>query len=259
MPFDWFTVAAQILNFLILVWLLKRFLYRPILNAMAERERSTRETVESAQKEKASAERERTEWEAKNATFEQEKQKLLAAAGRSAEAERIRLTELARREAEDLRARWHDSLVSEQAAFREAFTRRAQQEVIGIARQALRDLGGAELEERIAQVFIARLKNLDERERQQFAALAANSPDGAIVRSAASLQPATRKKIEAAVSEALGAILPIRFETAEKLAAGIELSLNGYKVGWTLDDYLDALRESAQRLLAEKVTDERSR
>jgi F-type H+-transporting ATPase subunit b len=259
MPFDWFTVAAQIVNFLILVWLLKRFLYRPILNAMAERERRTAERVESAQKEKANAERERAEWEARNAAFEQEKQKLLAAASRSAEEERVRLTEAARNEAQDLRAKWHESLVSEQAVFREAFARRAQQEVIEIARQALRDLGGAELEERIAQVFIARLQNLDGEEQQRLAALVAGSHDGAIIRSAASLQAATQQQIEVAVRAALGAALPIRFETEETLAAGIELSLNGYKVGWTLDDYLGALRKSAQLLLADEATDERSR
>ena len=38
MLIDWFTIGAQALNFLILVWLLKRFLYRPILNAIDARE-----------------------------------------------------------------------------------------------------------------------------------------------------------------------------------------------------------------------------
>ena len=35
---DWFTVAAQVVNFVILVWLLKRFLYQPILHAIDARE-----------------------------------------------------------------------------------------------------------------------------------------------------------------------------------------------------------------------------
>jgi F-type H+-transporting ATPase subunit b len=37
MLIDWFTVGAQVLNFLILVWLLKRFLYGPILDAIDAR------------------------------------------------------------------------------------------------------------------------------------------------------------------------------------------------------------------------------
>jgi len=40
MLIDWFTVVAQVINFLILVWLMKRFLYKPILNAIAAREAS---------------------------------------------------------------------------------------------------------------------------------------------------------------------------------------------------------------------------
>ena len=39
MLIDWFTVGAQALNFIILVWLLKRFLYKPILNAVDAREK----------------------------------------------------------------------------------------------------------------------------------------------------------------------------------------------------------------------------
>ena len=38
MKIDWFTVFAQVINFLILVWLLKQFLYKPILNAIEARE-----------------------------------------------------------------------------------------------------------------------------------------------------------------------------------------------------------------------------
>ena len=38
MLIDGFTVGAQVLNFLILVWLMKRFLYQPILDAIDARE-----------------------------------------------------------------------------------------------------------------------------------------------------------------------------------------------------------------------------
>ena len=58
MLIDWFTVVAQIANFAILVWLLKRFLYRPVLDAMAAREKRVRETVAAADRQKAVAEEE---------------------------------------------------------------------------------------------------------------------------------------------------------------------------------------------------------
>lgn len=50
MLINWFTVFAQIINFLILIWLLKRFLYGPIIKAMEERERKIASVMEQARK-----------------------------------------------------------------------------------------------------------------------------------------------------------------------------------------------------------------
>jgi F-type H+-transporting ATPase subunit b len=52
MLIDWFTVAAQALNFFVLVWLMKRFLYKPILNAIAEREKKIASELANADKKK---------------------------------------------------------------------------------------------------------------------------------------------------------------------------------------------------------------
>ena len=56
MKLDWFTVAAQIGNFLLLLWLLKRFLYRPILAAMAARQQRVAAALAEAQAQAVAAE-----------------------------------------------------------------------------------------------------------------------------------------------------------------------------------------------------------
>ncbi len=58
MSIDWITVVAQLLNFLVLVWLLKRFLYRPILDGIDAREVeiSTRMAEATEARKKAEAE-----------------------------------------------------------------------------------------------------------------------------------------------------------------------------------------------------------
>ena len=56
MPIDWFTVIAQIINFLILVWLLKRFLYRPILDGIDAREHKIASVLSNAETQKKHAE-----------------------------------------------------------------------------------------------------------------------------------------------------------------------------------------------------------
>ena len=256
MLIDWFTVAAQITNFLVLVWLLKRFLYGPILKAMAQREKRTRETIESAERREAEAGRERAEFQQKNAEFDREKQSLTMQARQSADEDRARLLDAARTEIETLRSKWRESLAAEQAVFRKELTLQTQEEVVGIARQALKDLADTDLEDRMAQVFIGRIKNLTGSERQRLASAANDARAPAIVRSTAPLPPATRERIEAVVSETFGVKPPVQFETSESLVTGIELSLGGYKVAWTLGDYLAALGKTAAQLLDKDGTHE---
>ena len=254
MLIDWFTVAAQITNFLVLVWLLKRFLYGPILNAMTQREKRIRDTIESAVQREAEAGRERADFERKNAEFDREKQSLTMQARQSADEERARLLDGARGEIETHRAKWREGLASERAAFRTEFTRKAQEEVTAIARQVLKDLAGAELDDRIAQVFLERLDKLDGNERQRLVALAKESAAPAIVRSATRLSPPTRARIEAVLRERLGVQPPVQFETNDTLVTGIEFCLNGYKIGWAIGDYLAALQKTAARLTDDEAT-----
>ncbi len=73
MPIDWFTVVAQAFNFLILVWLLKRFLYKPILHAIDEREKGIAAQLAEADAKKAEAQEERNDFQHKNEAFDQER------------------------------------------------------------------------------------------------------------------------------------------------------------------------------------------
>ena len=77
MLIDWFTVGAQALNFLILVWLLRRFLYKPILHAIDAREKRIATELADADAKKAEAQRERDEFQHKNEEFDQQRAALL--------------------------------------------------------------------------------------------------------------------------------------------------------------------------------------
>ena len=70
MLIDWFTVAAQALNFLVLVWLLKRFLYQPVLDAISTREQRIAKQLADAAAQAAAAKSEREQFEHKNAEFD---------------------------------------------------------------------------------------------------------------------------------------------------------------------------------------------
>ena len=99
MLIDWFTVGAQALNFLILVWLMKRFLYKPILHAIDEREKQIATELANADKKKAEAQKESDEFKHKNEEFDQQRAALLSKATDEAKSERQRLLDEARQAA----------------------------------------------------------------------------------------------------------------------------------------------------------------
>src|SRR5580704_7535080 len=97
MLIDWFTVGAQALNFLILVWLMKRFLYRPILRAIDAREKLIAGELADAATKKAEAQKEHDEFQHKNEEFDQQRAALLSQATDEAKTERQRLLDDARK------------------------------------------------------------------------------------------------------------------------------------------------------------------
>src|ERR1700678_4797195 len=102
MPIDWFTVVAQAVNFLILVWLLKRFLYQPILRAIDARERGIAAKCAEAEAKKTAAQKARDEFQHKTEVFDQERGALLHKATNEANVERERLLNEARKDSDAL-------------------------------------------------------------------------------------------------------------------------------------------------------------
>src|SRR5690242_5427666 len=129
MLIDWFTVGAQVVNFLILVWLLKRFLYRPILNAIDVREKRIAAELADAAAKQTGAQKERDEFQHKNEEFDRQRAALLRQATDEAKAERQRLLDDAREAAADLNAKRQETLRNDAHNLNQAISRRTQQEV----------------------------------------------------------------------------------------------------------------------------------
>ena len=252
MLIDWFTVIAQLVNFLILVWLLKRFLYRPILDAIDAREKKIAKELADADAKKTEAQQERDEFQHKNAEFEQQRSALMAQATEDAKTERQRLLTEARQTADTLSAKRNEALNSEAASLKLAITRRTQKEVFAITRKALSDLATTSLEERLADVFTRRLREMDEPTKRSLIESLKTTSEPVLVRSAFELPEAQRTAIKKSIELAFSAEINIHFETAPELISGIELISNGQKVAWSIADYLTSLEEGVAELLKEK-------
>jgi F-type H+-transporting ATPase subunit b len=254
MLIDWFTVGAQALNFLILVWLMKRFLYQPILNAIDDREKRIAKELADADAAKAEARKERDQFKQKNEEFDQQRTALWTQATDEAKAERHRLLDEARKAADTMSAKRQESLANDARNLNQAITRRTQDEVFAIARKALTDLATTSLEDRMVEVFTRRLRELDGEEKLVFAKACKTASEPALVRSAFELAADQRAAIQHSLNESFSAEVRVRFKTAPDVVSGIELSANGQKVAWSISGYLASLEKGVGELL--KMKDE---
>jgi len=252
MLLDWFTIGAQALNFLILVWLMKHFLYKPILNAIDAREKLIAKELADADAKKSEAKKERDEFQKKNEEFDQQRAALLTKATDEAKAERLRLLEEARKAADALSAKRQESQVNDAHNLNQAISRLTQKEVFAITRKALTDLATTSLEERMGEVFDRRLRELNGQAKNVLGEALKKNSEPALIRSTFDLPEAQRAAIQNALNETFSADIHIRFETTPDLVSGIELSANGQKVGWTIADYLASLEKGVGELLKEK-------
>ena len=249
MLIDWFTVGAQIVNFIILVWLLKRFLYKPILDAIDAREKRIAAELADADTKKAEAEKEHTDFEDKNRVFDQQRSALLGKAADEAKAERERLIDQAKKDAESLRVTQADALRGDQVRLGSEITLLAEREVFAIARKALTDLATVSLEERVGEVFTRRLRELDPKAKELLGAALKNSPQPALIRSAFDLPADQKAAIQNALNETFSTVVRIKFEDSQDVVCGIELTANGQKVAWSIASYLTELSKKVSDLV----------
>ena len=250
MLIDWFTVGAQALNFLVLVWLLKHFLYKPILDAIDARAKGIAATLADADAKTKEAQKQHDDFEGKNKAFDEQRAALLRKATDEARTEHDRLIDEAHKEADGLRAAQAAALKSDLATAEQGNHPNRLREVFAIARKTLADLATASLEERVGAVFTLRLGEMDGKAKR-------NSGCGAeefrrIGRSAEapSTCPRTRGPPFRMRSTKLSpADIRVRFEAAPDRICGIELTANGQKVGWSIAEYLTSLDQKVGALL----------
>lgn len=253
MNIDWFTVLAQVINFLVFVALLKRFLYNPIITAMDQREAKITSRLEEAVEKGRNAEHQAEAYQQKLLELAEQREGMLSQARGEADVLRKDLINKARDEAGISQAKWVEAILQQKNAFLMDFRQRAGKQVCAIARQALTDLANADLNQAVVGGFLQRLRTLDQGERDQMAGSIRDSRDGALLRSAFEIDPGVRQRITQIIQAELAEGIEVRFETAPELICGIELKASGRQIAWNLDDYLEALEENLVRALDEEA------
>ncbi len=249
MLIDWFTVIAQVINFLILVLLLKRFLYQPVLKAIEAREQKIRSQLQEAEDHMEAAKEEKSKFEKKNRELEKERDHLMDEAREQADKQRRLLLEEARKEARELQTQLEKMIQEEQQEFHHDLKERVKREVFAIAQKTLKDLASENLENNIIRVFIQRLDNLPEEEKEKLQNNLRDQTDGLLIKSAFSLNDKQKDHLEQKITALTGHPVPLQFEVVSEKIGGIELHAQGFKLAWSIADYLDSLEKTLDQVL----------
>jgi len=254
MHVDWFVLFAQLVNFLILLYLLKRFLYTRIIGAMNEREAKMIARFEEAERLKREAEEAARAYEERNAALHGKAEKMLNEAREAADRRQKELMDTARREVEAIRQHWVETVFQEKAAFLDSLRQRTGKEVYATTRRILTELADAGIEQRMIAVLIERIRSLDPQEQDKISRALEDSGEGVRVQSAFPLAPEDRERLAAAIRGLSGKPeTTISYEESPELIGGIEILAPGHRIAWSVSDYLERLEGSFDRALHEEV------
>jgi len=244
MSFSWSTFALQAVNFLVLVWLLKRFLLVPVGAIVAQRRAEISHALADAEHARQSAEQARRAFDLRQSEIEAQRQSLLGTGRAQLVDERAKMTEEARAEVEKLRSAALKRIEEERDTAASEVFDRAVDIGVRLAQRLLRQFAAPRVEELFVGRVIDYLDHLTPLERT--ALLGQFEHDGAalIVTTASVLDSAAESKWRAALSERLGVQSQITFCADPELIAGAELKFPHaiLRFNWR-DTLADARRE----------------
>ena len=156
---DVLKLAFQIVNFLILLYLLNRFLFKPGLKRIDERQQKLTEGLENAEAAARDRELARAEREAAMAEARRDAEAMIQRAAKTAEATSADILAKARTDAEQITARARDEIAAE----KDRALAEIRGEVADLALEAAGKLVGSEMNEptqrRLVEQFLAENRN----------------------------------------------------------------------------------------------------
>lgn len=245
MELNWSTFLLEIINFLILVWILKHFFYKPVLNVIARRRRSIEKSLNDANTLHEDAEALRVQYDNRLAEWEKERQAAHTSLDKEIETERTRRMEALRATLGEEREK---ARVIEQRAL-EASRLRAEETALAQGAQfsarLLSVAAGPELEQRLLDLLLKELTSLPPERLSTLRAAAGKTADRILVTSAYPLDDAARLSLERTLASVLAVTPPFHYEQDKDLLAGLRVTMGSWVLRANLQDELKSFSELA--------------
>lgn len=222
MQVDWWTLALQTVNFLVLVWLLYRFLYKPVQRIVEERKRETELALAEAEAARLKAIDEAAGYQAKTVALAEEREKLIRDARAQIELDRQEILAEARRQAEALANSERDALLTERSEALKDLQNGAATLAVTLAKKLLQDTPQESAHDEFIRRIDERLSAMTDWEQSSL--LDVHSRRGTVeIITASSLTKAQQEKWKQMLAERLGTECEVRFSCDEELIRGVRV------------------------------------
>jgi F-type H+-transporting ATPase subunit b len=245
---NWSTFLLESINFLILVWILKHFFYKPVLDVIARRRRSIEKMLSDANTQHEDAEALRIQYENRLTVWEKERQAAYTALDKEIEKERARRMASLQTTLGEEREK---AEIIEQHRL-EARRLHAEETALALGAQfstrLLSVAAGPELEHRLLQLLLQELAALPPERLRTLRAAAGKTTDRVLVASAYPLDEDTRLSLERTLGPVLAVTRPFHYEQDKNLLAGMRIILGDWVLGANLQDELQSFAEFAHEI-----------
>lgn len=236
MHIDWVTTGAQILNFVVLLWLLKRFLYRPILKAVERREIEIKNRLDEASAQVENTKQQSDALQQERIKLANERESILEAARVEADHLKETLSKDINLEIEADRLNMKKGLEAERRGFAKEMAGVASHRISALAEKVLGELADVPLERQIVSAFLDELAG--ESKAKQKGLTRRIEKDGAIIFSSRALTRGDKQRLQRALAKLTDTPFKIKFETDASLQAGLRLQIGGRIQEWSINKYL---------------------
>jgi len=249
---DYFTIIAQIINFLILVFLLRHFLYRPLLKSMDEREQKISSRLKEAEQKNKEAEQEAEYYRKILQELSKKSQEMNTKAAEEAQVLQTALMQKARDSVEASKAKWYEDFERQKESLLADLGQHAGEEIYAIVRRTLQDLADENMEHQILNTFIKRLQNMDAFENEKIKGFYKTTGQQITVRSTFEIPEEMRQRIKEIVRNQTGMDVKMQFGILPELICGVEMSTHDTRIGWSIASYLNTLEADLSEALEPK-------
>lgn len=257
MGINWVTFIAQIINLFILVWLLKKFLYRPILNAVDKRQAEIIDRVEKARQEQEMAEQEHKKLLKKQADFDVQKQKMYDETGKEIDAYKSRQMSEIALEMQKLREKMQRDLNRENESMQLQIRNLLAENFIALSKKIMSELSGSTPLEQTISLFEKKVSTLPKTEKQNINKFY-KKQNVIIINTSDTLTDSEQKKLVKFLTKEFGFSSEpnIRFQKDETLILGIEMIVGDISLEWNLKGYLDEYHTNLNNTLSGLIVNE---